>query len=356
MGIGKRADAVSQISILQRAKSNKTLENDKFVSDVLISLHQTIVIMLDSHGNQIAFWGPANLDNQYGVKNLGGDLIITDVLSSEDISRWKIQIDTVFESGESIHGEFPLYLPFGEFWFDMAFSPVWGPKGEVSAVLVVLHDITLLTEKVNEVLYQYRDLQLYTSLLRHDLSNDVQVILSEAEISQIRDTSEADMMRMRDTIKASAERMARVLRAFGTGDGIQGHDIAQLLKNSVKQGKAIHHNLRTIVRVTPDARNAKVSGGRLLPMVFDNLIRNTAQHAGENPEIRIIVKLHERKAQIEFRDNGPGIPQELQNSIFHRGSGLSLCNRIIEGCGGAIYLLNEQNEGATFRVELPLIR
>ena len=69
-----------------------------------------------------------------------------------------------------------------------------------------------------------------------------------------------------------------------------------------------------------------------------------------------MVSLNGREAQIDIRDNGPGIPEEIQKIIFDRRNGLSLCKRIIEGCGGTIILLTKQVHGATFRINLPLIR
>lgn len=355
----RRADVFSQISIPQEIESRKNIKNDQLETEVLMSLHQTIVTMLDVNGNQITFWGPSNLDEQYGVRSLGGDLVIKNILCSEDLPRWQVQVSTVFETGESTHGEYPLYFPMGEFWFDISFSPVWGPKGTVTAVLVMTRDITLLKEKVDDLLSMYRDLLLYTSLLRHDLINDVQVIITETELSQIKNSDEIELKQMRDTVKASAERMARVLRSFEKHEGERGHNILQLLRNVARQGELIHQNLKIIVRATPDAQNAVVSGGRLLPMVFDNLIRNAAQHAGENPELDIMITLDGREAQIDMRDNGPGISEKIQKSLFDRRNGengLSLCKRIIESCGGTITLLTNQYRGTQFRINLPLVR
>ena len=355
----RRADAFSQISIQQEIESKEVVKSERLETEVLMSLHQTIVTMLDRDGNQIAFWAPSNIDEHYGVRSIGGDFIIKNTLCSEDHPRWQVQISTVFEIGESTHGEYPLYFPIGEFWFDISFSPVWGPKGTVTAVLVMLRDITLLKDKVNELLSMYRDLHLYTSLLRHDLSNDVQVILTETEVSQIKDSDETDLKQMRDTVKASAERMVRVIKAFKEHGGEKGHNILQLLRNATRQGEVIHQNLKIVVRATPESQDVVVSGGRLLPMVFDNLIRNVAKHAGRNPELDIILSLKGREAQIDFRDNGPGISLNLQKTLFEKRNGqhgLSLCKRIIEGCGGTIILLTRLNGFTTFRINLPLVR
>jgi signal transduction histidine kinase len=355
----KRADGFSQIAITQDMESNELRKHAEFTSEVMMSLYQTFVTVLDASGNHIEFWEPSNLDEQYGIRCLGGDLAIDAYMSSEDISRWKKHVMTVFETGESIRGEYPLYFPKGEFWFDITISPIWGPRGEISAVLTLASDISALKERIDQLLHMYHDLQLYTSLLRHDLSNDIQVILTETEVSEIKDSNQTDLLQMRDMVKASAERMARVLRAFEASEELRELEVVQLLKNAARQGETIHQNLRVIVKSTPDAQKAKVSGGRLLPMVFDNILRNAAQHGGENPEVRIMVTLIGRAAQIDISDNGPGIPHEIRKTVFrigHGRSGLSLCKRIIERCGGSISLLENQNYGTSFRIELPLIR
>ena len=68
-------------------------------------------------------------------------------------------------------------------------------------------------------------------------------------------------------------------------------------------------------------------------------------------------------AVIRLSDNGPGIPESIQDEIFQpffttkeegTGLGLSIASRIIEQHGGFIDLTSEKGEGATFIIVLPI--
>jgi signal transduction histidine kinase len=65
---------------------------------------------------------------------------------------------------------------------------------------------------------------------------------------------------------------------------------------------------------------------------------------------------------ITINDNGPGIPETLQENIFQpffstkeegTGLGLSIANRIVEKHGGTLSLSSQEGQGATFVITLP---
>ena len=65
---------------------------------------------------------------------------------------------------------------------------------------------------------------------------------------------------------------------------------------------------------------------------------------------------------ISISDNGPGIPEAIQEKIFQpffstkeegTGLGLSIASRIVEKHGGTLTLKSEEGEGTTFTITLP---
>ena len=68
-------------------------------------------------------------------------------------------------------------------------------------------------------------------------------------------------------------------------------------------------------------------------------------------------------AVIRLKDNGPGVPESVQEKIFEpffstkeegTGLGLSIAARIVEDHGGWLSLASREGQGATFSINLPL--
>ncbi|MBI1247277.1 PAS domain S-box protein [bacterium] len=100
--------------------------------------------------------------------------------------------------------------------------------------------------------------------------------------------------------------------------------------------------------------------------LMQNLIDNAIKHNHSDvPQVKIQVFRDQDDMVIDVSDNGPGIPQQYQERIFHlfdkldpdsdgTGIGLAIVKRIVEFHGGSISLPSDmQQSGATFRIRLP---
>ncbi|MCX6053997.1 MAG: ATP-binding protein [Chloroflexi bacterium] len=103
-----------------------------------------------------------------------------------------------------------------------------------------------------------------------------------------------------------------------------------------------------------------------LAQVFDNLLSNASKYA---PGAHVVIKLGVKKDRliIEFKDNGPGIPDQFVPLIFSRffrvpnrsqkvrgsGLGLFICKQIIDSHDGTITISSSEN-GTIFMISLPL--
>ncbi len=103
-----------------------------------------------------------------------------------------------------------------------------------------------------------------------------------------------------------------------------------------------------------------------LSQVFINLIANAQKYCdAEVPELRIDVSKSRSNLQIDFVDNGKGIPRAAQALVFEKfsrlegqkesgaGLGLAICREVIGRIGGTISYVPGQG-GAAFRVTLPI--
>ncbi|MCT8330712.1 sensor histidine kinase [Albidovulum sediminis] len=104
-----------------------------------------------------------------------------------------------------------------------------------------------------------------------------------------------------------------------------------------------------------------------LVQVFINLISNARKYCdAERPELTIKVRRKGSRIEIDFIDNGAGIPKKSQGLIFEKfarltdtsraggaGLGLAICREIMVNLGGSVAYLPGQG-GAAFRVTLPV--
>ncbi len=97
--------------------------------------------------------------------------------------------------------------------------------------------------------------------------------------------------------------------------------------------------------------------------VIHNLARNAAQ-AMPNGGSFVISSRDEKDALVfEFKDNGMGIPKELQGRLFDpfttagkkegTGLGLAIVKKIIDDHGGTIKVTSKPGDGTCFSIHLP---
>ena len=101
--------------------------------------------------------------------------------------------------------------------------------------------------------------------------------------------------------------------------------------------------------------------------VFQNLIGNAIKFRGkEPPRISVEAKKADGQWLFSVADNGIGIPPESAKNIFvvfqrlhtrieypGNGIGLAICKKIIERCGGKIWVETRPGGGSVFNFTLP---
>lgn len=129
-------------------------------------------------------------------------------------------------------------------------------------------------------------------------------------------------------------------------------DINELIRSTIEPYEnkiKINFNLEDIPQIPVDRS--------LMREVFTNLIDNSIE-AGAT-EFNVSTTTKDGKVFIVFRDNGPGIPDEIADKLFAPyvstkeegwGLGLSIVKKIVEDHGGKIYTVDRN----TFVIELPI--
>jgi PAS domain S-box-containing protein len=103
--------------------------------------------------------------------------------------------------------------------------------------------------------------------------------------------------------------------------------------------------------------------------LLDNLVSNAVKFTDSGGRVDVRVRSLKKRAVIEVRDSGIGIPAGEQQFLFQRffrtstateqaiqgtGLGLAISKAIVEAHGGEISVESEEGVGTSFRVTLPL--
>jgi signal transduction histidine kinase len=189
--------------------------------------------------------------------------------------------------------------------------------------------------------------------------------------------TESDTQRIQDAIgkllvrsREGTERVKKIvqdLRTFSRMDQaeIQVVDLHEELDRTLALMEPRFKNHIRVERDYGDLPRVRCNPGQL-NQVFLNLLMNACDAIERDGSIEIRTRPTGEGVRLEFRDDGPGIPPEVQSRIFDpffttkpvgvgTGLGLSLSHGIIERHGGRISVSSAPGRGTTFVIELPLV-
>lgn len=147
-------------------------------------------------------------------------------------------------------------------------------------------------------------------------------------------------------------------------------DLRELVQHSVNATVQLFRDRGAEVHVhLPEAvPSLRADHDRLLQVML-NLLSNAAKFvpAGSG-RVDVTLSSADARLRVDVKDNGPGIPPELQPVVFQKfrqggdersrpqgtGLGLPISRQIVEHFGGRLWLESVPGEGATFSFELPL--
>ncbi|TAH27474.1 MAG: sensor histidine kinase [Cytophagales bacterium] len=141
-------------------------------------------------------------------------------------------------------------------------------------------------------------------------------------------------------------------------------ELGKLIINTVELFKTA--NSESITFSVPKEEYYISGDTKLLNGVFSNLLINALQSIPKDKDglIEVNTIINQQKIQVVIKDNGIGIPEEIQDKIFlphfstkfsGSGIGLALAKQGIEYMGGKIWFKSSINIGTKFYIELPLI-
>ncbi len=297
------------------------------------------------------------------------NLIIWPVIAALFGSQWlTARFEALLISGETL-GLLIFCNTHTDIGLLLALEPIIDQAALSLVVLIFAYSlnyyVTQLEEHKKFLEQRQRELEVYTSVLTHDLGNDMQIVRGHIELLSETMNIPMDKESYLTTSIAVSERMSRVIKLFSVVGRSSEYDFLESVQTMADRAKRASGGSTVSLQIEPDIRSADIRPGILLPLVLENLLRNTADYVGESAVVSIRLGLVEKTLIITYRDNGPGIDPKIRSRIFHKGIttkgegkglGLYLSKRIVESYGGSIELLDEkERQGATFLISVPVL-
>jgi len=210
-----------------------------------------------------------------------------------------------------------------------------------------------------------RRLEVLNRVLRHNLRNDLTVVLGLADELHDR-TDDATHRDLLERLQAKAEQIASLSdRARDIERSVRRDDadttpldVTEVVE-SVAERYATQYGT-TIARSVPATR-VEAADGRL-GRVLGELLENSLEHAGEAPTVSVAVDPSPETVSVTVTDDGPGIPDheldvltgsEPITQLSHgSGLGLWLVIWVTESYGGTVRFENTAG-GASVTLTLP---
>ena len=206
--------------------------------------------------------------------------------------------------------------------------------------------------------------------ISHDLRQPLTAILANAEFLTQPDISEMERKDFYQEIRWGIDRMDELISSLlefsKGGDTLRpaARNIVDMIERAIRMTRVKPQFRR--ISITHHHRGVAVGwfDSSLLERVVGNLVLNACEAVcPESGQIAITSTGSRAWLQIAVRDNGPGIPPTIRDSVFQpfvthgkaggSGLGLAIAKRIVEDHGGRIYCDESCENGTLVRITIP---
>ena len=291
-----------------------------------------------------------------------------------------------FEARSRCHMEYRLRRADGQYRSIICTGvPRFESDGAFAGYIATLTDITELRQRQNEALANQKleSLGVLVSGIAHDFNNLLGGILAESELL-LSDLAGASPTRAGveniKVVSIRASEIVRQLMVYARQERMvfEAVDLAELVREMLQLIMASITKRAALKIDVPERVPPIRANAAQIRQVLMNLITNASDALRDKGgDIHVVVKqVHEQGEssvgapqlpsphclQLEVRDSGSGMTDEIQARIFDpffttkgagRGLGLAAVQGIILSHGGTIKVVSKLGEGSSFEILLP---
>jgi len=244
----------------------------------------------------------------------------------------------------------------------------WTDTGEASRAAGIHVDIDERKQYETTVKAQRDNLKLLNQVVRHDVRNELQLVLAYAEmltesaeemnaeyLQKIVDAANSTV----DITKTAAEVSKTMVQ---TRTDQQPTALRPVIETQVNTAEDEHQH--AVIAVESTVPDVTVLADDMLDSVFRNVLNNAVVHNDKDvPAVTVTVDAGDEAIRVAIADNGPGIPDEQKQAIFNEGTtglnsdgtgiGLYLVETLLDRYGGDIQVRDAEPNGSVFILKLP---
>ena len=252
---------------------------------------------------------------------------------------------------------------------DIIEAPVRAPvlRRRLASLLGRREQSQELQQKMEQMERQRDALDVLNEMVRHDIRNDLQVVLSHSQLLseyvgvEGEDVLEAVLSATEEAIELTTEAGELTDFLLAEDPEIGTIQIDDVVKKEIAAARNSNPDI-TIDYQRPDT-DLTVTADQMLSSVVRNLVTNAIRHNdADKPRVSVSISQIGDTVSFSVADNGPGVPDEEKENIFGQGAtgdespgtgiGLYLVSAIVDRYGGEVRVEDSEYNGAEFIVEL----
>lgn len=237
-------------------------------------------------------------------------------------------------------------------------SPLYDEQGRIIGAIESARDITQRKFAEKALQEVNRKLNILSSITRHDILNQVQVIMFRIEFLREMIADRPDALASLDEIDGIVETINRQITFTRDYQDLGVKQPSWQMVAHVAESAGIMNHLPEGMPIV-ETGNLEVLADQMLVKVFYNLFDNALRHGEHVTAITVTARKEEDRFILTVSDNGAGILEEDKKKLFlrgfgkHTGFGLFLSREILDITGISIKENGTPGEGARFEMTIP---
>ncbi|MBL7969747.1 MAG: PAS domain-containing sensor histidine kinase [Prolixibacteraceae bacterium] len=220
----------------------------------------------------------------------------------------------------------------------------------------------------------------FFSIIAHDLKSPFNAIMGFSELMLVNynDLDDDIFIKGLKTIESAASHAYKLVenlliwsknQSKGKEFNPEWLDLNERIQESLKISESAILNKELNVSFNPKKECSVFADRNMIDLIIRNLISNAIKFTNKKGRIKIKVEAKKEEVNVSVTDNGIGIPENKQKTIFeidkHKntlgteneqgtGLGLILCKDFIDNHNGKIWVESITGKGSKFTFSLPI--